>query len=290
MKIKTIGLVAAVVLIGGGIANAQVDFGKLLGTLSFADDDQATSVPPASQIEEAQVVEALPAPNTDLIPDPLPLPEGDDSLIDMDLLGPANVNREINPVYIEPNNYGKQDSIRDLRDLPPVTIDRSLNSSPAIIESQPVAPLSLPSNEIVDLDQFATQLHTEPIRTNSYATSYLASTAGQACGTPCSSCGHKVGVTPQCLQEIDLPPATTAEGFYRTPACYRGLWSGYGAQKAVECSHHHQHLHGTCNCAQHSAAHNMRAGGNCVGGRAKCSKGCADQGSASQGCAECGAH
>jgi hypothetical protein len=289
MKIKTIGLVAAVVLIGGGIANAQVDFGKLLGALNFADEEQATNAIPLSQVPQVQ--DELPAPPDNLIPDRLPMPPDDDSIVDMDLLGPANINREISPVHIDTKHFGNRDSNQALRDLPTVTIDGSLNSAPSIIESQPIAPLALPGNESVDLDQIANQLEPEPIRTNAYATSYLASTqAGESCGTPCSSCGHKTGATPRCLQEIDLPPAANFQSFYRTPACFRGLWSGYGAQKAVECSQHHKHLHGTCSCAQHSAAHNVHVGGNCVGGRAKCAKGCADQGCNDQGCATCGSH
>ncbi|TWU42306.1 hypothetical protein [Novipirellula artificiosorum] len=81
---------------------------------------------------------------------------------------------------------------------------------------------------------------------------------GPSCG--CGSCAQRGCGHPQ-EEYVMIPhrtpnlPSSSILQYFRSDACYTGLWDGYAQERAKQCAKHHKHIHGMCDCAARSAAH-----------------------------------
>jgi hypothetical protein len=265
MKYKYVGFACVALFIGGSIANAQVDFGKLLGSIDFSDEE------PKSDLEAP---EELPAPaiRGNLDQDMLTAPEK--SYGDLDRLAPPSISPEIETYSDAELNLGGQSTdprlqsdTNELRAIPqlpshaPMATQETVKPEPMQYDSV------FPQAEPIDLQELASDFQPAPENTHASCApsvlegSYNDSTSNgnpfQQCGH-CSSCGNRAVRVAPCLTAPDLPPPSSFEATYRTPSYYRGLWSGYGQQKAIEAAHHHKHILGTCDCEQKSQCNHSR--------------------------------
>jgi hypothetical protein len=252
MQIKAFGIVAAVLVVGGGIAHAQVDFGKMLGSLNFsgnddqagqeaieppppADDDRPSTSPPRTSGAPQSLDQLKPA---------APLAIDADGGLRAPSVAPPAIDR------------GAGDTIEQLRALP----DPILLPQPSVPAGEPQqsSQFTIPSLDDfqpLDMDTLAAEQQPahQPIRQPAVPAHDGACQSDCDAPTYCQPRHHRVAMVPPCLNGPDIPPPATFESMYRTPACYRGLWSGYATERAVACSHHHKHLHGTCECATKGA-------------------------------------
>lgn len=270
MRYKLVGIACVALFIGGGIANARIDFDDLMETIDFSDD-----LPPASD-DGGDLTEELPAPVPNkaeppslLQPDlskPNNQSPSDNSLEELDSLIPDSTLLDEMPEVTQDdfprNNLIEEDSLRAIPELPRTNLAPaydysqiedldSLELPPAQPqEPVPYAPVT-PGTESVDLDSLV-QAYKPPADMANCSLSVLDDCESAPHQQAFQQCGHCTRVAPPCLQSPILPPPADYNSMYRTPACYRGLWAGYAEQKQLECSHHHSHLHGTCDCARKS--------------------------------------
>ena len=266
MKYKYVGFACVALFIGGSIANAQVDFGKLLGSIDFSDDESKSDL---------ELPEELPAPaiRSDLDQDLLAAPEK--SYEDLERLVPPSISPEIESdsdaemdLGGQPNTPRRQSDMNELRAIPELPSQTPMATTQTTVEPEPMQYDSVcPKAEPIDLQVLASDFQPAPANAQAAcAPSVLEGSVDdstrngntfQQCGH-CSSCGSRAVRVPPCLTAPDLPPPSSFEATYRTPSYYRGLWSGYGQQKAIEAAHHHKHILGTCDCEQKSLCNHSR--------------------------------
>jgi hypothetical protein len=298
MAPKALGWAFAVVVLGGAVANAQVDLGKMLGSLTFGNQD------PPSATSELPPVDDLPGPDSKTLPlTDIAAPDLEnignagnldldslESSLDQDSLLPATTDIELPELpSLDPSSPAVNDhhagellprgaAPTDVRDVPavpsPLTLDHSDLVGAGPEGSAPVAAGSRVNWEDV--------LQSAPTTNMQVGNCHVGATASVSCG--CQSavgcnrgCGNRLGMYPfgekvlretPCLDVPNLPPPASCEGSYRTPACYRDLWSGFAEQRAADCQAHHVHLHGHCGCASgtcgSSASCQTNSGCNCA--------------------------
>lgn len=265
MQYKIIGTACIALLICGGIARAQVDFDQLLGTLSYDDDQSPTTLDSPDLSEELPAPNAKPNAAQELPEATLDTFEDLQGLLPNDTMEPDTVPSLLDQTDQSPSN----DDLRSIPQLP--EYDSETYNQPSNINStspsidydhaaspkpEPYQPM-VPGSETVDLQLLVENYKPAPLNhthDNSFSVLDSASPASASTGD-CQQCGYCNRVTPPCLSGPVLPPPATNHALYRTPACYRGLWSGYAAQKQLECSQHHTHIHGTCDCERQSRCH-----------------------------------
>ncbi len=304
MAPKALGWAFAVVVLGGAVANAQVDLGKMLGSLTFGNQD------PPSATSDLPPVENLPGPGGGSLPLPdIVAPElenlGNVGTLDLESQEPTIDQNRLLPTTsdIELPMLPSLDSsaptgIRDVPALPsPPTIDHA-----DLVGAGPIGPAPLAAGSHVDWDDVLASGPTSNVQggrcddaTAGCATCGCQSNGGCQANAGCKrGCGNRLGVYPfgervlratPCLDVPNLPPPTSPAASYRTPACYRDLWSGFAEQRAAECQAHHVHLHGHCGCMNRSACASVSAAPNgCAAGTGGESAGV--QGNPGCGCAK----
>lgn len=237
MPFKAFGLACAVVVLSSPLARAQVNFDELFDTLAFNDN-----APPPLPVEPPA---QLRSPNDPAPLDRAPLGEPDEP--ERSLLAPPTAD----PGFGESLETYQPDEIA--------------------IDSPGAAPGAGGSRHHIDFDALLSDCDTAPTRLHSptyhetgerrllrLPPPHVAASCAPACSHPgqrdCKTCITYTRPTPY-LEQPNLPPPISLDGYYRTPACYRDLWGGYHQQRQHECQCHHKHLHGHCECLNSEPSH-----------------------------------
>lgn len=270
MQYKLIGTACVALLICGGIAHANVDFDRLVASLSYADDQDADT------LDAVKTSEELPAPNIKIPSNPL-LPEATrESYDQLQSLLPSDLSEQqplLSPLDAPALDAPTlADDLRSIPELPKYDPEGNAEDSgqnlghlnfqapnDAAAAPEPYQPLD-EGYESVDLQMLANAVTVVPANPGIASPPSVLDFGCSAPKNPAAfhQCGYCNPVTPPCLAAPILPPPADKHSLYRTPACYRGIWAGYEAQKQLECSKHHRHIHGTCDCERKSRC-------NCAG-------------------------
>lgn len=256
MAKKAVGLALAAIMITGAAAQAQVDFGKMLSSLTFGE--------PAQEQDAGQ----LPSPSDDAEgskePEVLPQTEGSqigDAAIDerqIPEVGPSLYSGDTLPleaydILSEPNevlpNATEQLAAPDasLHELKEPALDAEAFDG----EGKGAGDHSLLLDEAGDLTSGNGRVDWDSVLSSEGC-------EGEKCkGETLSGCAvcHALSPFParvtrpiKHLSAPNLPPPTSAAASYRTPACYRDLWGTFAEEREIACQHHHKHLSGQCDC------------------------------------------
>lgn len=261
MPLKAFGLACIVVAIGSTAADAQqIDFSKLLNSIAYPDQEA----------QDATADQTSAAPNIDAPRTDAPRVQAPRSLTRMPI---AAEETGTHPIPRLPgaklSTYGEIGPEKDARivsddallsDDETLSADANAAQDPSAAQeanssedSQAVSR----SGEVGSRVDFATMFAANapspvlPIP-QSHGGGIAASTdslhggvAGRAPGRMCDcpKCRADLPAVPY-LDQPNLPPPTSLEGYYRTPACYRDLWGGFTQQRQRECHRSHEQLHG----------------------------------------------
>lgn len=232
--------IAMVVMLGAlaTTGRAENDMDILLGELTFnGSGDKSEPVPAPARLPEPGAQRA-PANREPDLPEPLTLGPPASDLVTQD----SDDVRELREVPVtgiedassparETSSTPENDSdteFGELGDGQPLT-DQSLQSDGVVSVAPPAAPESLP------VPGGVAPPHHGPSPRRSAAMpagphAYVADASGHSHRRP------------------NLPPPSTLRQYFHAKPCQRDVWSGYRHEVQMRCQHHHEHLHGTCDC------------------------------------------
>jgi hypothetical protein len=262
MAQKAVGLAFVAILITGAAAQAQVDLGKMLSSLTFGEPTQEQDVgnlPSPSDDEEN-------AAGPELLPQPAIAGEGDEPINERQIpeVGPSLYSGDALPleaydVLTEPTENASQIAVPEVPSLAPTLPTPADSGVGSNHEDGLVGDVDGEQNEGARVD-WDSVLASDNGDGENCADAELGTgdSTGECAATRQSSpCGMPAALSPfptrvarpvRHLEVPNLPPPTTAAASYRTPACYRDLWGGFAEERSQHCQNHHEHLTGQCDC------------------------------------------
>lgn len=279
MPFKTLGLACIVVILVSTHADAQnVDFAKLLNTINYAEQEESTATSgdasePAAQAALAPHASAAETAAPDAAtPQPIPRLPGarlseygeirgepvdplladdpilsDDTVLEVDASAAGDdLAGEANASPAEQVNAAPQAGAAPQRNAAEnAGTGRRTDQSAGRVDFSAILGSPAPAGAAT-IPQPSVQ--PEPVAAGTYHGHSAALPSVPPCD--CAKCRDALPVVPH-LEHVDLPPPTSLEAYYRTPACYRGLWSGYEQQRQRECQRRHKHLPGHMQVPMH---------------------------------------
>lgn len=256
MAKKAVGLALAAIMITGAAAQAQVDFGKMLSSLTFGEPDQEKDegqLPsPSDDADGNKELEQLPETGGALLGD-APIDERQ-----IPEVGPSLYSGDALPLEAYDILDQPHETLPEVP-VPPIASDTSLQdlngptpaTETATGEAAGAGDHSLLLDEAGDLASGSGRVDWDSVLSNDGC-------EGENCrGEARSGCAVRQALSPfparvarpvKHLSVPNLPPPTSAAASYRTPACYRDLWGTFAAEREAACQHHHKHLNEQCDC------------------------------------------